>query len=69
MKKFYISVPLLLLIMMIITWLFRDDDIEKTINSIEKGNYNKVYKSSSETSQLAYGIEEIVDGNKKYTKI
>ncbi len=69
MKKFYISVPLLLLIMMIITWLFRDDDIEKTINSIEKGNYNKVYKSSSETSQLAYGKEEIVDGNKKYTKI
>ncbi len=55
----------LLLIMIIITWLFKDDDIEKTISSIEKGNYNEVYKNSSEKSKLAYGEEEIVDRNKK----
>ncbi|HCU8276465.1 TPA: PBP2a family beta-lactam-resistant peptidoglycan transpeptidase MecC [Staphylococcus aureus] len=68
MKKIYISVLVLLLIMIIITWLFKDDDIEKTISSIEKGNYNEVYKNSSEKSKLAYGEEEIVDRNKKIYK-
>ncbi|SCT12600.1 PBP2a family beta-lactam-resistant peptidoglycan transpeptidase MecC3 [Staphylococcus caeli] len=68
MKKIYISVLVLLLTIIIITWLFRDDDIEKTINAIEKGDYNKIYKNSSETSKLAFGEEEIIDRNKKIHK-